>query len=94
MSAPETTSEPELELAMVEQDDGNVEAARFRIGLAMVCTLLAEAADQHGGKLPTAVLHGIAGDIITGNERGLAFVGAHVGRMMRIRIVPSAEGAA
>jgi hypothetical protein len=92
MSGDEESQELGVELPMIAEDDGNTEAARFRIGLAMVSTMLAEAADKHGGKLPSSALHGIASDIITGNERGIAFVSTHVGRMMGVRIVAPSEG--
>ncbi len=84
----QSRAESELEvvtLPLVAADEGNVEAARFRVGLAMVCTMLADAGNEHGGALPSAALHGIASDIIEGNDRGIAFVGGHVSRMMAVR---------
>jgi hypothetical protein len=87
---PETDeAAPSIELELIPGDDGNVEAARFRVSLAMVATMLAEVADQHGGSLPAGVLHEIAGDVIRGTERGLSFCGGVVGRMMAVRFTIS-----
>lgn len=87
--APTIEISDSLSLPMIAQDGGNPEAGRFRIGLAMVITMLAEQAKEH--PLPAQVLNTIAANIIEGNEQGVSFVQAHVGRMMQIRIVPMEE---
>lgn len=79
----------ELVLELIAEDQGSAEAGRFRIGLAMVLTMIAEIAeDQPGKAIPGQILNSLAADIIAGNERGVSFVGAHVGRMMAVRLVP------
>lgn len=79
----------EIELELIEEDGGNAEAGRFRVGLAMVLTMVAEIAKQQPGKsIPAGVLDGLAGDIVMGTDKGVSFVGAHVGRMMKVRLLP------
>lgn len=78
-----------IELELIKQDGGNAEAGRFRVGLAMVLTMVAEIAKEQPGKsIPAGVLDGLAGDIVTGTDKGVSFVGAHVGRMMKVRMLP------
>lgn len=86
--APTIEISDSISLPMIAEDGGNTEAGRFRIGLAMVVTMLAEQSKLQGSPLPASVLNTIAANIIEGNDQGVSFVNAHVGRMMQIRIVP------
>lgn len=80
-----------IELELIPEDGGNAEAGRFRVGLAMVLTMIAEIAEDQAGKaIPAGVLNGLAADIIHGDVKGVSFVNAHVGRMMNVRLVPMA----
>ena len=79
----------DVTLPMIAEDQGRPEAAKFRIGLAMVATMLAEvAAELPGGAIPAPVLNDFAANIIEGNERGISFVAAHVDRMKHVAIAP------
>ena len=80
----------EVELPMIPQDGGMPEAARYRLGLAMLITMLAEMAEDVG-PIKVEMLHDLATNLVTGNERGLQLINAHSFKMGLVKIVAPVE---
>ena len=90
MSA-ESNEPQEIELAMIPEDGGFPEAARYRVGLAMLLTMLADMAEDVGPVKPE-MFHDLAHNLIEGNERGLKLINEHGYKMGFVRIVEASEG--
>lgn len=90
MSA-EANEPQEIEIAMIEQDGGYPEAARYRVSLAMLLTMLGDMAEDVGPVQPE-MFHDLANNLIEGNERGMKLLNSHGYKMGFVRIVEASEG--
>lgn len=80
----ETQEVTEVTLPLIPEDGGYVEAARYRVGLAMLLTMLAEMAEDVG-PIKVEMLHDLATNLIQGNERGLRLINDHSFKMKSVR---------
>jgi len=80
----------ELTLPMIPADGGQAHAARYRLGLAMLCTMLADMAEDVG-PVKVEMLHDLAAGIVLGTESGLKLINRHAARMADITIEMSTE---
>lgn len=76
----------EISLPMIPEDAGQREAAMYRLGLAMLLTMLAEMSEDVGPVKPE-MFHDLASNLIDGNERGLRMINDHSFKMGQIKIV-------
>lgn len=89
MSEQEEVSE--ITLPVLPVDGGMVEAARYRVGLAMLITMLAEMAEDVG-PIKVEMLHDLAANVVNANERGMKLINAHAFKMGSIRFeLPTQE---
>lgn len=82
----DTEETNEIELPLIPEDGGMVDAARYRLGLAMLLTMLAEMADDVG-PIRVEMLHDLASNIIDGNERGKRLINDHSFKMGQVKII-------
>ncbi len=64
------------------------EGAVFRIGLAMVLTMVADIAEDQGD-IPAGVLNELALNLVDLNDKGKSFIAAHVAKMALVKITPA-----
>jgi len=81
----------EVTLPLIPEDGGYVEAARYRVGLAMLLTMLADMAEDVG-PIKVEMLHDLATNLIAGNERGLRLINDHSFKMKSVRFEVAEEG--
>ncbi|MHA1574031.1 MAG: hypothetical protein ACTSX8_08550 [Alphaproteobacteria bacterium] len=81
----------EVTLPLIPEDGGYVEAARYRVGLAMLLTMLADMAEDVG-PIKVEMLHDLATNLIEGNERGLRLINDHSFKMKSVRFEVAEEG--
>ncbi|MHA1573344.1 MAG: hypothetical protein ACTSX8_05065 [Alphaproteobacteria bacterium] len=80
----ETQEVADITLPLIPEDGGYVEAARYRVGLAMLLTMLAEMAEDVG-PVKVQMFHDLATNLIQGNEPGLRLLNNHSFRMKSVR---------